>query len=1432
MLLHYTLAGGAGSVIGYPVELSVEVPEGCSGARLQEAVARQFGTGRLVVAGAPLTALTAGTPPLVNGAVLIDGWAPGEPSDGKRPQPGAPLLLAVLSGPGAGMVLPLHRGSYGIGRSGTDLSLPDAELSREHARLDVSNAGITLVDLGSANGTWVDGRRVLSTAVSTGSLIRCGNSTLSVIFRETSREGPELYPAGEDVSEPLLVAGPGPASQRGLLVLAAGLPLVAGVILAAVTGTWMFLAFSAFSAIPVLLPAVSGRRQRRERREAVAAAVRLDAERRWGCAPPAARLVLATTRAGPGTALGQDSPAAPENAAGAAEPLKRGPVWLRLGLAEQSANIRLEPPERGFRPPPPAALPVTLGASAVTALQGPPEAVGGLVRFFLMQLAGYPRGSGTWVHVHGPLHSIPLAARFLPRVSLSANPAVTAARLGQGPGPGCDRGVLVLLPGTGSADALRSADILRSAAARFGWQLIDCARVAMMAAASGDQSVVLSGSMGRLTSGSHTVDFVPDLVPEQVFDRFCRQLPGEVVPAREPRAVPAFCFLDEVLPLSEARVAQRWAAAVRTPLQPVALAVPVGRGMTGPVGVDLQSDGPHLLVAGTTGSGKSEFLRTLVAGLAASYPPDRVNFLFVDFKGGSGLAPLTGLPHCVGLLTDLDPHEMDRTLISLRAEVRRREMLLAEAEVPDLVSYRARGMDLPALPHLVLVIDEFRMLVEEAPAALAELMRLAVIGRALGIHLVMATQRPQGALTADIRANVTSSVVLRVQSDLESADVMNSRVAAAIPVDCPGRAYLVRGNGTPVQLQTATVSAPLRIAAVDAITVMRAETLLDLPSGLLPSTDGRPCPPAGSVDSVGPFVELTARLWASQGGAPARRPVVTPLPPVLVSPGLQECERDGALSAREVPLGVVDLPEQQLVRQLSWDPDRHGHLAMVGGTRIAGPGGPVETLRLVLERLIQADVESHFYLLDGDGSLAAAAPSPRVGAWVGPQDAGRAARVLTRISEEVNSRLVDAPLPKPPPLILVLHNWGSWLSKFRSGPLAWAEDVVHDILRDGPKAGVVGMLTGERELVTSRFFAALPNRIYFPAGSTEEDRLAWPPMPRLPALPGRVVVSGMSARTETPNGWPAPPGNGWSTRDVLRAAQLFQKPAGTSGGRPLPSPPAGNVQSRPFRVEALPALVTVEEVRSRLETLHRESARRGAVVVEPALRPAPPAPTAPTALCPAQTAPEAPKVPNAPRAQSAPTAPTAPTGTLLVGVGGDELLPAGIVLPPGGVLAVLGGPGSGKSALLRALPLLNPARTWIGSREETGREAYWTGIRAQALAGALDRAAIILADDLDLATRDVNDKLLQLNSLGWTVVFTAGHGPALQQRVPLALSVRRHGKGILIQPQSMMDAELFSIRFEPEPRPPAGRAVVISDCRVMAVQLALAPDRAQPGTDP
>ncbi|SDL89247.1 DNA segregation ATPase FtsK/SpoIIIE, S-DNA-T family [Arthrobacter sp. ov407] len=1362
---------------GQLIELSVEVPEPCPGADLEAAIARRYGTGGLSVRGVPLAAMTVGVPPLVPGAVLVDGAVlvagAGRVNGAvatSRSGPGQPetatLLLAVDSGPGAGMLVALRRGRLRIGRSGAEIVIPDAALSRQHARLVVSDSDVRIVDLGSANGTSVDGRKVRMAPLTTASSIRCGDSIISL------RLGPPSAPhaaadsvttfAGASVATPLVVRGTAAPSHRAAVAVAAVLPLLIGIGLALLTGMWMFLAFTAISAVSALVPFLSGRRQRRELKAAVAEAALQDRERRRQAAPSVADLAI-------GCAAG-------------APPAARAPhgetpeICLRLGLADQAANIRLEPPHSGFRPPSLGQVPLTLDpAPSVVTIHGSAAAVAGLMRSFILQLAAYPLGGSTRLLLHGPADTVPLPARFLPGVTLSAHDATTAALLvarpgGPGrsgePGEGFDRGVLILwdTPGQSGAapgpDTTGAGPTFRTLAAAHGWRVIECSPEQGPAEHPG---IVLGRRGALVIAGAPPLDFVPDLVPAVVFDRFCRGFNATLhTPMAPPPAIPQHCSLADVLPLAAPDISRRWS---RTGAE-AGLGTAVGTGSLGTLEIDLKTDGPHFLVAGTTGSGKSEFLRTLAAGLAASHPPDRINLLFIDFKGGSGLGPLTGLPHCVGMLTDLGAAQVERTLVSLRAEVRRREELLARVNAPDLAAYESSPAAGPPVPYLVIVVDEFRILVDEAPAALSELMRIAAIGRSLGIHLVMATQRPQGALNADIRANVTTCIALRVQSGPESFDIMGSGLAAAIPIARPGRAFLIRGAQPPEEFQTATLT-PRTAARTDGIVTVRtvSDDMTRPPTIATLRAEGSPNrePHSGGAaltpaQGAAPLIDAIVRLWQELGGRPPRQPVADPLPALLPHPGSGHTDRD------TVRLGRVDLPELQRVAELGWSPARHGHLGLVGAEAGAGDAA----LALAVHQLLAGSVESHLYILDAAGAFSAAAAAPRVGAVAGPHEVRRAARVLRRVAEEVTSRLSAPAARSRPRLVLVLSGWGAWVSAFRSGPLAWAEDLVQDIVRDGSRAGITVIVSGERELVTARFFAGLPNRIFFPAGSTDEGRLAWPRLPALEPVPGRVAVFGAFVPATLATG---------------HAAQLFEPTA--VGGR---HPAGGAVSMRPFRVEALPVLVTVDEV---LAQCGNPGPGQG-------------------------IPPRAALLAVMPAAAHFPV----PAAALLLGVGGDELRPHEIRLPAGGVLAVLGGPGSGKSTLLAALPGMNPTRTWLAPRPGADAGQYWSGLYASALAGTLDRTAIALADDADLLAHEANSALADLNTLGWRVILTAGFGLAFGQRVDLAATARSQGRAVLIRPRGLMDGEPFGVRFETENSPPPGRAVVISDGRATPVQLA------------
>ncbi|MFF2315661.1 FtsK/SpoIIIE domain-containing protein [Arthrobacter sp. NPDC058097] len=1370
------VSAGSGSPAG-PVELTVAAPDGCPGADLEEELRRSFGTRGLTVAGLPLRGLTLGRPPLVNGAVLVDGHAGGAGSGpGAAAGPPAAVVLAVDSGPAAGTVLPLRRGTYRIGRTNVELTIPDADLSREHARIEVSDTALTLVDLGSINGTEVDGKRVSKTPVAIGSRIRCGNSSMSVVLATPAEAGDaDLGFAGSPVAEPLTVRRPAAPAGRSVLILGAILPVLMGVGLALATGSWMFLAFTAVSAVTLLVPVASGSRQRRELSSAVAAAAEQDLDRRRRSAPSAAVLALGAAFPGGSPAGTGRSPWVSTEIPGP----RPGPgVWLRLGLADQPANIRLEPDQPGFRPPRLGAVPLLLDPGhAVVSVRGPEAEVLGLVHSFLMQLTGYPLARGTRIAVHGPASALPLAARFLPGVSLHSRIPDTMAALTDRSGWKEVSRVLLLFGGTGShetgfagtADGTPEAGII-AAARRLGWRVIHLAGRRQQPAET-DIELGERGAVLRTHDAPHR--FVADLVPSGVFDRYCRayrqSLPG--VPA-DSQTVPARCGLGDLLDQSAVATAKRWAAGRLEP----GLTVPLGRTARGVRVLDLEADGPHVLVAGTTGSGKSELLRTMTAGLALCYPPDRVNVLFFDFKGGSGLGPLTDLPHCVGMLTDLAGSQLERTIVSLRAEVRRREQLLAAAHAPDLAAYRVLPSGGPPLPQLVLIIDEFRMLVEEAPATLTELMRIAAIGRSLGIHLIMATQRPQGALTADIRANVTTSIALRVQSAHESTDVVGTNAAAAIPVNLPGRAYLARGGEAAEEFQSASIG-PATDEDSASCRVRVLETTAAL--AMQPSVYGTRTPPETPSDAARPVVELATSLWTGMGGSPARRPVAPPLPDMLAGPAdVAALTADGRAPEGTVPagaapadsmsgadgdwavgLGLLDLPEEQRLAALTWRPGAEGHLAVIG----AGSRDAAHAMSTAMHQLLSHPTECHFYVLDADGSLTGLAGAQRTGSFVNLHDVRRGVRLLERLAAEMSQRLNRLPAASGPPLVLVISGWGSWLSALRAGPLTRAEDHLQDIVRDGRPAGITVVVSGDRELVTSRFFPAIPNRIYCPRGASAESRLVWPTMPAVPAVPGRAVA--------------------WGALSAGRQAvcQLYAPGRGRAGcGRStiLSNPMQGPVRVKPFRVDPLPARLSVADVLSRMR-----GTEGAAQPVRPAVR------------------------------------------RLVVGVGGDEPAPADVRLPQGAVLAVLGSAGSGKSSFLASLPALNPLVSgWLRPGPVASPGDFWTNIHRDAVEGRLPGDAILLVDDADMLPASSQQHLVELNSRGWAVIFSAAFSQSLMQRVPLALAARSGGRGFLIAPRSPLDGDIFGLRIEPDSHPPPGRALLVADGAAMPVQLAAADD--------
>ena len=246
------------------------------------------------------------------------------------------------------------------------------------------------------------------------------------------------------------------------------------------------------------------------------------------------------------------------------------------------------------------------------------------------------------------------------------------------------------------------------------------------------------------------------------------------------------------------------------------MAAPIGVTKTGIISLDLhdKAHGPHGLVAGTTGSGKSEVLQTYILSVATIFHPYEVAFVIIDFKGGGMVNQFKNLPHLLGSITNIDGKEIERSLKSIKAELQKRQRLFAEAEVNHIdkyiQKYKAGGVTTP-IPHLILIVDEFAELKAEQPEFMKELISAARIGRSLGVHLILATQKPSGQVDDQIWSNSRFKLCLKVQSQEDSNEVLKSPLAAEIKE--PGRAYLQVGNNEVFELfQSAYSGAPEKIA--------------------------------------------------------------------------------------------------------------------------------------------------------------------------------------------------------------------------------------------------------------------------------------------------------------------------------------------------------------------------------------------------------------------------------------------------------------------------------------------------------------------------------------------------------------------------------------------------------------------------------------------
>jgi len=346
--------------------------------------------------------------------------------------------------------------------------------------------------------------------------------------------------------------------------------------------------------------------------------------------------------------------------------------------------------------------------------------------------------------------------------------------------------------------------------------------------------------------------------------------------------------------------------------------------------VDLVADGPHAMIGGATGSGKTEFLKTLFASLLIENHPDDLSIVFVDFKGGVDFENLRGLPHVLDLATNQDPAGFARTVALLSAEVQRRQRKLIEAEVTDIRSYheqrRAKPDAAAPMPRLLLVIDEFAELLdsEVGKANLSELVSVARVGRALGIHLLLLTQVVDHKLPTHIDANTTLRICMRA-SAATSKTVLGSDLAAHIAKDQPGQGYVVAGDGPAMSFQTARVAGPRPGQSTLDLRPPVVAALTELPTQPIEYAEAKQGEPAFNDTDLAAICHALADATIATGWRAPAVPWPAGLPQRLVDHGTDGRQididpRPICVEAGSLGLGLADLPDQQMQHAIALHP--------------------------------------------------------------------------------------------------------------------------------------------------------------------------------------------------------------------------------------------------------------------------------------------------------------------------------------------------------------------------------------------------------------------------------------------------------------------------------------------------------------------------------
>ncbi len=671
----------------------------------------------------------------------------------------------------------------------------------------------------------------------------------------------------------------------------------------------------------------------------------------------------------------------------------------------------------------------------------------------------------------------------------------------------------------------------------------------------GDLSVTVQPKELRLESAHGMVyDGTPDVLSYEAAEALARQLAPLRMASGGDDDEPLLAALEftDLLSLGDAASVdprRTW----RPRSQAERLRVPIGVGEDGrPVMLDLKEAaqegmGPHGLCVGATGSGKSELLRTLVLGLAVTHSSETLNFVLADFKGGATFAGMAQMPHVAAVITNLadDLTLVDRMGDSIRGELNRRQEMLRDAgnyaNIHDYEKARAAGAALQPIPSLVLVIDEFSELLTAKPDFIEMFVQIGRIGRSLGVHLLLASQRLEEGRLRGLETYLSYRIGLRTFSAAESRAALGVPDAYELP-NVPGSGYLKFGTDEMVRFKAAYVSGVYRTSSQQAaafggpLPVDRRPVLFtaaEVPVQYVQVPQQREETPDETDDALADTVlDVIVRRLEAQGPAAhqvwlppldsppsldALLPGLTPVPDRgLTQPGYEGAGR------LVIPVGIVDKPYEQRRDPLWADfSGAAGHMQILGGPQ----SGKSTLLRSVVASfaLTHTPHEVQFYGLDfGGGGLSAVAGLPHVGGVASRLDPEKVRRtaaevygILTRREEYFRSAGVssiaefrtrrargDISITDQPwgDVFLLIDGWGNFRTDYEA-----LEPLVLDIAARGLGYGIHLVLTASRAMeVRSNLKDHLMNRLELRLGDpmdSEFDRKVAANVPT--GVPGR-----------------------------------------------------------------------------------------------------------------------------------------------------------------------------------------------------------------------------------------------------------------------------------------------------------------------------------------